>query len=53
MQLKKLMDAAYNNDQDICGIVEAMVPTYHPDLGGVSDKDKTYEKLCREATGVS
>ena len=52
VQLRRLMNAAYHNDEKICDIVAQMVPTYHPDLGGVCDKDKTYERLCRSATGV-
>ena len=28
-QLKVLMDAAYDNDADICSLVAKMMPTYH------------------------
>jgi len=44
-QLKKLMDAAYDNDEAICRMVEEMVPTYHPDQGGVSEKNGVYKAL--------
>ena len=52
VQLKKLMDAAHNNDENITAMVEEMVPTYHPAQGGAGKKDATYEKLCREAIGT-
>ena len=52
VQLKKLMDAAHNNDENITALVEEMVPTYHPAQGGAGKKDATYEKLCREAVGA-
>ncbi len=52
VQLQQLMDAAYRNDEEICAMVERIVPTYHPDLGGVHHKDKTYEKLYKETVGV-
>ena len=52
VQLQQLMDAAYRNDEEICAMVERIVPTYHPDLGGVQHKDKTYEKLYKETVGV-
>ena len=52
LQLKKLMDAAHNNDENITAMVEEMVPTYHPAQGGAGKKDATYEKLCREAIGA-
>ncbi len=48
-QLKKLMDAAYENDDAICGAVEKMVPTYHPALAGQQNKDDTFEALYRQA----
>ena len=47
VQLKQLMDAAYENDESIRSAVAAMVPTYHPDRDGV--KDKTYEALVGAA----
>ena len=52
VQLKKLMDAAHNNDEHITKLVEEIVPTYHPAQGGAGKKDATYEKLCREAVGA-
>ena len=47
-QLKKLMEAAYDNDEAITAIVEQMVPTYHPDLACADKKDETYKKLWKE-----
>ena len=44
-QLKKLMDAAYENEEAICRMVEEMVPTYHPDLGGEPGKNSTKKVL--------
>ena len=29
-QLSRLADAAYNESEDICSLVEEIVPTYHP-----------------------
>ena len=52
VQLKKLMDAAHNNDENITKLVEEMVPTYHPAQGGAGKKDATYEKLYRETVGA-
>ena len=49
-KLKELMNAAYNNREDIEMLVEEMVPTYHPDNGG--RKDDTYKKLYKEAVGT-
>ena len=51
-QLKKLMAAAYDNDGTICQMVEKMVPTYHPNMGGMTQKDDTYKTLCREMVGA-
>ena len=51
-QLQKLMAAAYENDADICNLVEEMVPTYHPVPLGAAVKDETYEKLRNEAVGM-
>jgi len=51
-QLQKLMAAAYENDADICNLVEEMVPTYHPVPLGAAVKDETYEKLRGEAVGA-
>ena len=45
VQLKKLMDAAYDNDEAICRMVAQMVPTYRPDLGGNSEKNGVYRAL--------
>ena len=52
VKLKKLMDAAHNNDENITALVEELVPTYHPAQGGAGKKDATYEKLYRETVGV-
>ena len=49
-QLEKLMHAAHNNTTNIIPMVEAMVPTYHPDYTGI--KDATYEKLRAETVGA-
>ena len=48
-QLKKLMDAAYENDDRIIQMVARMVTTYHPEAEG--QKDDTFEELSREAAG--
>ena len=49
-QLKKLMKAAYENDDAIRDAVEEMVPTYHPEFLG--KKDETYQELYRQAQTV-
>jgi FlaA1/EpsC-like NDP-sugar epimerase len=46
LQLRTLMEAAYENDSAICKAVSEMVPTYRPALGGAGKKDETYEALC-------
>ncbi|MBO5318141.1 MAG: polysaccharide biosynthesis protein [Oscillospiraceae bacterium] len=46
-QLKKLMQAAYENDDAIRSAVAAMVPTYRPQNGGA--KDATFEQLHKQA----
>ena len=46
VQLKRLMDAAYENDESIREAVAQMVPTYKQTL--VGKKDKTYETLAKE-----
>ena len=45
LQLRSLMEAAYQNDTAICKAVSEMVPTYHPALGASGQKDATYEAL--------
>lgn len=52
VDLEKLMDAAYNNDENIVQMVMQMVPTYHPDQGGAGEKDETFRKLHQEAVGI-
>ena len=49
-QLRRLMDAAYENDETICKVVADMVPTYQPQLAG--QKDKVYEDLRKDAALV-
>ena len=48
VQLRRLMDAAYENDRAICDAVAAVVPTYHPSPNGAEKKDATYEALYKE-----
>ncbi len=49
MQLDPLMDAAYNNQENIRAVVAEMVSTYHPaDAQGQAKKDKIYEQLVLE-----
>jgi len=50
VQLRRLMDAAYENDETICQAVADMVPTYHPQHAG--KKDTVYETLRSEAAVV-
>ena len=47
VQLRKLMIAAYDNDEAIRDAVAAMVPTYRPKGGG--QKDATFEQLHKQA----
>ena len=46
VQLRRLMDAAYENDETICQVVADMVSTYRPQQAG--QKDKVYEALHSE-----
>jgi FlaA1/EpsC-like NDP-sugar epimerase len=46
-QLRRLMDAAYENDEAICDAVAAMVPTYRRE--DAHKKDATLETLSKEA----
>ena len=49
-QMEMLMEAAYNNREDIRSVVAEMVPTYHPaGEHGNDKKDATYEHLAHEA----
>lgn len=52
VQLRRLMDAAYENDRAICDEVAAVVPTYHPAPNGAQEKDATYKALHKEAVRV-
>ena len=45
-QLRRLMEAAYENDETICSVVADMVPTYRPNFAG--KKDSAYETLRKE-----
>ena len=51
-QLKRLMDAAYENDEAIRDAVAAVVPTYHPAPQGAGKKDATFEQLHKEAVAA-
>ena len=48
LQLKDLMQAAYENRGDIRRIVEQMVSTYHPAINGSEKKGKIYQELYGE-----
>jgi FlaA1/EpsC-like NDP-sugar epimerase len=52
VQLRHLMEAAYENSQDMVQIVADIVTTYHPAPNGESKKDATFEELSRQAAGV-
>ena len=52
VQLRHLMEAAYENSQDMVQIVADIVTTYHPAPNGESKKDATLEELSRQAAGV-
>jgi FlaA1/EpsC-like NDP-sugar epimerase len=52
VQLRQLMEAAYENRVDIVETVAKMVPTYHPAPNGENKKDATFEALSRQAAGV-
>ncbi len=52
VQLRDLMEAAYENRDDIVATVAKMVPTYHPAPNGENRKDATFEELSRQAAGV-
>lgn len=50
LQLRRLMEAAYENDEAICEAVAAIVPTYHPEAAG--ERNAAYEALRKEAVQV-
>ena len=52
VQLRQLMDAAYENREDMVKLVAEIVTTYHPAPNGESEKDATFEALHRQAVGV-
>lgn len=52
VDLRRLMHAAYDNDEDIVSMVAEIVSTYHPDQGGAGRKDEMFQKLHKEAVGV-
>lgn len=47
-QMEELVEASYSNREDICELVEEIVPTYHPAPNGTEKKGRAYEKLARE-----
>ena len=51
-QLRQLMEAAYENREDMVQIVAKIVTTYRPAPNGESEKDATFEELSRQAAGV-
>lgn len=51
-QLRRLMEAAYENDKAICDAVAEMVPTYHPTACGEVRRDAVYEALRKEAVAA-
>ena len=53
VQLQELMDACYENREDIRELVAQMVPTYHPaGKHGSEHKSKAYEEQIRQMAGV-
>ena len=48
LQLNNLMEAAYENREEICKMVEQMVSTYHPEPNGSEKKGEGYQKLYQE-----
>ena len=48
LQLNNLMEAAYENREEICKMVEQMVSTYHPETNGSERKGESYQKLYQE-----
>ena len=48
LQLNNLMEAAYENREEICKMVEQMVSTYHPETNGSEKKGECYQKLYQE-----
>ena len=52
VQLRQLMEAAYENRGDIVETVAKIVPTYRPAPNGENKKDATFEALSRQAAGV-
>lgn len=48
-QLSELMEASYENREDIRELVEAIVPTYHPaGEKGSEAKGEAYERQCKQ-----
>ena len=52
VQLRQLMEAAYENSEDMVALAARIVPTYHPAPNGENKKDATFEALSRQAAGV-
>jgi FlaA1/EpsC-like NDP-sugar epimerase len=53
VDLRRLMEAAYENDEAIRDAVAAMVPTYRPTAIGEERKDAAYEALYKETVGAA
>lgn len=51
-QMEELMEASYNNWENISGLVEKIVPTFHPAPNGTENKGRAYEELAREAAAT-
>jgi FlaA1/EpsC-like NDP-sugar epimerase len=51
-QLQMLMNAAYNQSDNICELVEQVVPTYHPaGRNGSEEKGEVFEKQMKVIQG--
>jgi FlaA1/EpsC-like NDP-sugar epimerase len=53
-QLQMLMNAAYNQSDNICELVEQVVPTYHPaGRNGSEEKGEVFEKQMKVIRGYA
>jgi FlaA1/EpsC-like NDP-sugar epimerase len=53
-QLQMLMNAAYNENNNICELVEQVVPTYHPaGRNGSEEKSEVFEKQMKVIQGYA
>jgi FlaA1/EpsC-like NDP-sugar epimerase len=53
-QLQMLMNAAYNQSDNICELVEQVVPTYHPaGRNGSEEKGEVFEKQMKVIQGYA